>query len=91
MEPYKVLEHLEELGRKLCVEIVYQRLGTDEYSTKGGLCKVKGAYKIFLDRSDPVEKRIHILARALSSFNRDDVYVLPIVREILERTQRSPE
>jgi hypothetical protein len=91
MEPYKVLEHLEELGRKLCVEVVYQRLGTDEYSTEGGLCKVKGIYKVFLDPSDPVEKHIHILARALSSFNRDEVYVLPFVREILEKAQGSPE
>ena len=91
MEPYKVLEHLEGLARKLGVEVVYQRLGTDEYATGGGLCKVKGTYKVFLDRSEPIERRIQILARALSSFDRDDVYVLPFVREILERVQRPPE
>jgi hypothetical protein len=91
MEPYKVLEHLEDLARKLSVEVVYQRLGTDEYSTGGGLCKVKGAYKVFLDQSEPIEKRIQILARALSSFNREEVYVIPFVREILESVQRSTE
>ena len=91
MEPYKVLEHLEGLACKLGVEVVYQRLGADEYSTEGGLCKLKGTYKVFLDRSEPIERRIQILARALSAFNRDDVYVLPFVREILERVQRSPE
>ena len=91
MEPYKVLEHLEGFAHKLGVEVVYQRLGTDEYSTVGGLCKVKGTYKVFLDRSEPIERRIQILARALSSFDRDDVYVLPFVREILERVQRPPE
>lgn len=91
MEPYKVLEHLEDLARKLDVEVVYERLGADEYPAGGGLCKVKGIYKVFLDRSEPIERRIQILARALSDFNRDDVYVLPFVREILERVQRSPE
>ena len=91
MEPYKVIEHLEGLAHKLGVEVVYQKLGTDEYSGGGGLCKVKGAYKVFVDQSDPIERRIQVLARALSSFNRDDVYVLPFVREILERVQRSPE
>jgi hypothetical protein len=91
MEPYKVLEHLEGLARKLGVEVVYQRLGADEYSTGGGLCKVKGTYKVFLDRSEPIERHIQILARALSSFNRDEVYVLPFVREILEKVQWSPE
>lgn len=91
MEPYKVLEHLEGFAHKLGVEVVYQRLGTDEYSTVGGLCKVKGTYKVFLDRSEPIERRIQILARELSSFNRDNVYVLPFVREILERVQRPSE
>lgn len=91
MEPYKVLDHLEDLARKLGVEVVYQRLGTEEYSSEGGLCKVKGKYKIFLDRSEPIETRIQILARALSPFNRDHVYLLPCVREILEKKRPSPE
>ncbi len=52
---------------------------------------MKGTYKVFLDRSEPIERRIQILARALSSFNRDEVYVLPFVREILEKVQWSPE
>jgi hypothetical protein len=91
MEPYKALEHLEGLARKLGIEVVHQNLATDEYSSGGGLCKVKGAYKVLLDRSDPIERRIQILARALSSFNRDDVYMLPFVREILDKVERSPE
>jgi hypothetical protein len=91
MESYKVLEHLEGLAHKLGIEVVYQRLGTDEYSTGGGLCKVKGTYKVFLDRSEPTERRIQILSRALSSFDSDEVYVLPAVREILEKAQGSPE
>jgi hypothetical protein len=91
MESYKVLEHLEGLARKLGVEVVYQGLAMDEYSSGGGLCKVKGAYKVFLDRSEPTERRIQILARALSSFNSDEVYVLPAVREILEKSQSSRE
>jgi len=91
MESYKVLEHLEGLARKLGVEVVYRGLGTNEYSTGGGLCKVKGAYKVFLDRSEPIERRMQILARALSSFNSDEVYVLPAVREILKKAQGPPE
>jgi len=91
MEPYKVLEHLEGLARKLGIEVVYQSLGTDEYTTGGGLCRVKGSYKVFLDRSEPVERKIQILARALSTFDSDEVYVLPLVREILEKSQLSPE
>lgn len=91
MEPYKVLEHLEDLARKLGIEVVHQRLGTEDYSSEGGLCKVKGRYKVLLDRSDPMERQIQILAKALSSLDRDHVYVLPLVREMLERAGHSPE
>jgi hypothetical protein len=91
MESYKVLEHLEGLAHKLGVEVVYQGLAMDEYSSVGGLCKVKGTYKIFLDRSEPTERRIQVLARALSFFNSDEVYVLPAVREILEKSHSSTE
>jgi len=91
MELHTVLGHLEDLARKLGVQVVYQRLAAEEYSSEGGLCKVKGEYKIFLDRSYPIETRIQILARTLSSFERNHVYVLPLVREILERQRLSPE
>jgi len=89
VEPGKVLEYLEDLAIKLGVEIVYGKLGGEEFFVGGGLCKVKGVYKIFLDRSEPTEKRIQILAKALCSFHREDVYVRPFIREILEKAQRT--
>lgn len=91
MESIKALEYLEDLALKLGVEIVYEKLRESEFLVEGGLCKVRGVYKVFLDRSEPIEGRIQILARALSSFNRDDVYVLPFIREILEKAQNFPE
>ena len=88
MQARKVLEHLEDLAEKLGVEIVYEKLIEEEASAKGGLCKVKGAYKILIDRSEPMEGRIEILARALCSFDTEELYVLPYVREILEKARR---
>ena len=89
MESRKVLEYLEDLAERLDVEIVYEKLREEEFSVKGGLCKVKGAYKIFMDRSEPIERRVEILARALSSFNTEGVYLLPFIRETLDKAQNS--
>jgi hypothetical protein len=89
MEPRKVLQDLEDLADRLGVEIVYEKLREEEFSVKGGLCKVKGAYKIFMDRSDPTERRIEILARALACFDTQQVYLLPFIREILEKVQKT--
>ena len=91
MESGKILEYLEDLAFRLGVEIVYGKLGEEEVSARGGLCKVKGTYKIFMDRSETIEGQIKILARALSSFDTEEVYILPFIREILDQAQRSSE
>ena len=87
MESTKVLEYLEGLAERLGVEIVYEKLRGEEISVKGGLCKVKGAYKIFMDRSEQTERRVEILARALSCFDTREVYLLPFIRETLEKAR----
>ena len=87
MEYGKVLEYLEDLALKLGVEVVYEKLENRDFLATGGLCKVKGKYKIFIDRSETIERRTEILARALSSFDREDVYILPYIREILQKAR----
>jgi hypothetical protein len=89
MHPRKVLQHFEDLAEKLGIEIVDEKLGETEFPVKGGLCKVKGTFKIFLDRSESIEARIEILAKALSSFDLENVYLVPYIREVLERARRS--
>ena len=91
MQNSKVLGYLEDLAFRLGIEIVYEKLGEADFSVAGGLCKVKGAYKIFMDPSAPIEVQIEILVRALSSFQIEGVYLLPFIREILEKAQKSSQ
>ena len=88
MRSRQVMEHLEDLAERLGVEIVYQKLGEKEFSVRGGLCKVNGAVKVFIDRSKPVEDQIKILAHGLSSFDTEEVYLFPYIREILDKARR---
>jgi len=91
MEYSKVLEYLEDLAFRLGIEIVYEKLGEADFSIEGGLCKVKGVHKIFIDPSAPIEVQIEILARSLSSFQIEKVYLLPFIREILEKVKKSSQ
>jgi hypothetical protein len=91
MEYSKVLEYLEDLAFKLGIEIVYEKLGEADFFIEGGLCKVKGVHKIFIDPSSPIEVQIEILARSLSSFQIEEVYLLPFIREILEKVKNSTQ
>jgi hypothetical protein len=87
MEPRKVLEYLEDLALKLDIEVVYANLESRDPFTRGGLCRVKGKYKVFVDRTEKIQGRIKILARALSAFDKEEIYILPFVREILEKAK----
>jgi hypothetical protein len=87
MQSRQVLAQLEELAARLGVEIVYQRLGEEDFSVRGGLCKINGSFKVFIDRSKPIDEQIKILAQGLSTFNVEEVYLFPYVREILHKAQ----
>lgn len=88
MQSSQILEYLEDLAERLGVEIVYQKLGEEEFSVKGGLCKVNGTFKIFVDRSRSVEDQINIVAEGLSSFNTEEVYLFPYIRDMLKKARR---
>ena len=90
MQSSQVLEYLEDLAERLGVEIVYQKLGEEEFSVRGGLCKVNGTFKIFIDRSKSIENQINIVAQGLSSFDTEEVFLFPYVREVLEKARRQP-
>jgi hypothetical protein len=88
MQSSQVLEYLEDLAERLGIEIIYQKLGEEEFSVRGGLCKVNGTFKIFIDRSKSLQDQINIVAQGLSSFNTDEVYLFPYIREILDKARR---
>lgn len=91
MQNSKILRYLEDLAFRLGIEIINEKFGGADFSIEGGLCKVKGTYKIFMDPSTPIPAQIEILARSLSSFQTEEVYLLPFIREILEKAQKSQQ
>ena len=88
MQSGQVLEYLKELAERLGVEIIYQKLGEEEFSVKGGLCKINGTFKIFVDRSKSLDDQITIVAQGLSAFDTEKVYLFPYIRDVLEKARR---
>lgn len=88
MQSNQILEYLEDLAKRLGVEIIYQKLGEEEFSVQGGLCKINGAFKIFIDRSKSIEDQIHIVAKGLAYFDTEEVYLFPYIRDVLEKARR---
>lgn len=79
-----LLNEIEELAVKLGIAIRYENVNTEEFSGSGGLCRMKGEYVLFIHSQAGVEEKIRILLEALKSFSIGDIYVKPVIRDLLE-------
>jgi hypothetical protein len=68
MKPEVVLELLESAAEQLKVRVSYEPLQTSV--VHGGLCRVKGEYRIIVDKRASAEERVTTLATALAKLTR---------------------
>jgi hypothetical protein len=81
MEP--VLSDLETAAAKLGVKVTYEVLA--ETVGGGGLCKVKGAYRVILDKRATVGEKAVTLAKALAALDTEGVFLTPAARDLVDR------
>jgi hypothetical protein len=80
-----VLSYLEELAEKLEISVRDENINIDESSTSpGGLCRVEGQYVIILNSKATVNEKIQVMIKALQQFDLRDMYIKPVIRELLE-------
>jgi hypothetical protein len=85
----RVLAELEEAAKKVGVTVQHDVL-TGAVGGQGGLCKVRGEWRIILDRKSTPGEKVVVLARALGSFDLESVFLSPEARDLLGR-HRPPE
>jgi hypothetical protein len=62
-----------------------QNLKTSGIKVQSGLCSVKGQNLFIMDKHKSVHKKIGILAAQLATIPHEDLYIIPAVRELLEK------
>jgi hypothetical protein len=87
MKPEVVLELLENTADQLGIRVSYEALTTTVMH--GGLCKVKGTYRIIVDKRATSEERVVTLATALATFDTSELELPAKVREILRQYEGS--
>lgn len=80
----KRLGQLEELAESLGIEVRFERLKKESAFFPGGLCRVKGEDIIIINSTAPIDDKIEIIGKTLSSFDLSNIYVLPALRELLD-------
>ena len=77
------LEELEHVAEQLHVKVCYEPMAGLVQGT-GGLCKVKGEYRIIVDKRLRPSERLSILVDALRRFDLAGITVADAVRRLLE-------
>ena len=87
MDENRLIDYLEELAESLGIEIRYEAIHQDEdwIYVAGGLCLFRGQYLLIMNTKASSKERIKTLATAIKHFDIDQMYIRPVLRELLDR------
>ena len=81
MTDTQLLQELEALAERLSIEVSTANLE----GMSGGLCKHRGKWRLILERRLGVPERVDAFLKALARMPLEEVFVVPEVRERIER------
>jgi hypothetical protein len=79
MSEEETLFALETLAKTLDVEVRYEK-----GDFIGGLCRIDDKAILLLQKTDPLYRKITIMARELGNLKLDDIFVVPALRALIE-------
>lgn len=82
MKPEVLLELLESAADQLGIKVSYEPIQTSV--VHGGLCRVKGTYRIIVDKRATPEERVTTVATALATFDTSELELSQKVRDVLK-------
>jgi len=85
MKPDQLYQELKDLAERMQISVLEQNLKTSGLKVQSGLCTVKGQKLFIMDKHKSVHKKIKILAGQLARIPHEDMYIIPAVRELLEK------
>jgi len=91
MKPEQVYAALKELAEKLNISVTEKNLSNAGLKVKSGLCRVEERSLFIMDKHKPVRDKIEILATSISGLPLEHVYIMPAIREVLEKYKTKPE
>jgi hypothetical protein len=79
-----LLNQLEDLAEKLGILVRNENINIEESLSNGGLCRIEREYVLILNSKATVKEKNQVVIEALNQFDFSDIYVKPVIRELLE-------
>ena len=86
MKSTQLYQHLKETAEKMDITVSEQNLRATGVNARSGLCTVKGKQLFIMDKHLPVRQKVEVLAECLRHMPLDDIYLVPAIRNYLERS-----
>jgi hypothetical protein len=79
----ETLKELEQAADKKSIRVTYEPIGGELGA--GGLCKIKGEFRVIVDKRATDGEKVTVLATALARFSLDDVTISDETRALIAR------
>ena len=80
------LKELEDVAEKKQIRVTYENIGGELGA--GGLCKVKGQWRVIVDKRATDGDKVNVLALALAQFDVEDVFMSEEVRGLIKKPKK---
>ena len=85
MKPSQLYHNLKEVADKRGIEVREHNFRNAGINVSSGLCRIEGAQVFIMDKRLPLREKAAVLAECLANMPLDDIYIMPAVREWLDR------
>lgn len=87
MKNEELYRYLKELAEKLGIICFEKNFKIPGLNVKSGLCRVEGHLHFYMDKHLKIKEKTEIMAKTLSGFHIEDIYIVPAVREYIEKNK----
>ena len=85
MKPDQLYHNLKETAEKIGITVKEHNFRNAGIHVASGLCKIREEQFFIMNKRLSVREKIEALAECLKEMNLDTVYVVPAVRELLNK------
>ena len=85
MKAQQLYEELKHVAERLDVTVVEHSFRATGTRARSGLCIIRGRNHFIMDKHRTLREKIELLAEALASMNTENVFVMPAVREVIQK------
>ena len=82
----QLLDDFIELGHKFDIKIIQ-----DKGNFNGDSCILFADNVVVINKHKPLEQRLHILAKCFIKMNLDNVYIKPVLRDLIDNIELDNE